>query len=214
MNAYQPIEGLRLDEYLQLEQELAAEIREPVFFTWIVSPTVIYGQHQICEQEVNLEYCKTHNIQIVQRKSGGGCVYADGGNVMVSYISPSTHAQTEFGAFIDRLAKALQALGYEAVTTEHNDILVGGHKVSGAACYKLPNATVVHATMLYDVNLEALQNAITPSAAKLQKHAVSSVRQRVVNLRTIRDLGPTADFRQALNIEILHGSADRLNEVK
>ena len=214
MNAYQPIEGLRLDEYLQLEQELAAEIREPVFFTWIVSPTVIYGQHQICEQEVNLEYCKTHNIHIVQRKSGGGCVYADSGNVMVSYITPSTHAQTEFGAFIDRLAKALQALGYEAVTTEHNDILVGGHKVSGAACYKLPNATVVHATMLYDVNLEALQNAITPSVAKLQKHAVASVRQRVVNLRTIRDLGTTANFRQALNIEILHGSADRLNKVK
>ncbi len=198
MKNYRPIEGLRLDEYLQLEQNLAADIQEPVFFTWIVAPTVIYGQHQVCEQEVNLEYCKANNIQIVQRKSGGGCVYADSGNVMVSYITPSTHAQTEFENFIAKLAEALQLLGYQAVTTAHNDILVNNRKVSGAACYKLPNATIVHATMLYDVNLDTLQNAITPSSAKLEKHAVQSVRQRVTNLKSLRDLGTTADFRERL----------------
>ncbi len=198
MKLYRPIEGLRLDEYLQLEQELAANVQEPLFFTWIVAPTVIYGQHQFAGQEVNLDYCQANNILVVQRKSGGGCVYADNGNVMVSFITPSTHAQAAFEGFIERLAKALQSLGYEAVTTEHNDILVNGRKVSGAACYKLKNATVVHATMLYDVNLDALQSAITPSVAKLEKHAVQSVRQRVVNLKTIRDLGTTADFRESL----------------
>lgn len=198
MKLYRAIEGLRLDEYLQLEQDLAASIQEPTFFTWIVAPTVIYGQHQIREQEVNETYCREHHIQIVQRKSGGGCVYADSGNVMVSYITPSTHSQQEFENFITRLANTLQALGYQAVTTAHNDILVDGHKVSGAACYKLPNATIVHATMLYDVNLDALQSAITPSAAKLAKHAVSSVRQRVINLKEIRDLGSIQTFREKL----------------
>ena len=198
MKRYRAIEGLRLDEYLALEQELAADIQDPLFFTWIVAPTVIYGQHQVCEQEVNESFCRENNIHIVQRKSGGGCVYADEGNVMVSYITPSTHSQTEFEEFIIRLANALQALGYAAVTTEHNDILVDGHKVSGAACYKLSNATIVHATMLYDVNLDALQSAITPTAAKLAKHAVSSVRQRVRNLKEIRDLGTTQAFRERL----------------
>ena len=198
MKTFRPIEGLRLDEYLQLEQNLAADVQEPVFFTWVVAPTVIYGQHQVREQEVNEAYCREHHINIVQRKSGGGCVYADNGNVMVSHITPSTHAQVEFEMFIAKLADALQKIGYEAVTTEHNDILVDGHKVSGAACYKLTNATIVHATMLYDVNLEALQNAITPSATKLQKHAVESVRQRVANLKTIKDFGSTAAFRDAL----------------
>ena len=203
MKLYRPIEGLRLDEYLQLEQDLAADIQEPTFFTWIVAPTVIYGQHQVREQEVNEAYCREHGILIVQRKSGGGCVYADSGNVMVSYITPSVHSQVEFEGFIARLANALQSLGYQAVTTMHNDILVDGHKVSGAACYKLPNATIVHATMLYDVNLDALQLAITPSAAKLEKHAVSSVRQRVTNLNTILHLGSTQAFREKLEQLIL-----------
>jgi lipoate-protein ligase A len=52
--------------------------------------------------------------------------------------------------------------------------------------------------MLYDVDLEALQNAITPSVEKLQKHAVHSVRQRVRNLRDINDLGDIHTFRQSL----------------
>ena len=166
-------------------------------------PTVIYGQHQVREQEVNEAYCRENHIAVVQRQSGGGCVYADQGNVMLSYISPSNHATQEFDWFLNRVANALQQLGYPAVTTEHNDILVDGHKVSGFACHKLPNATIVHATMLYDVNLEALQNAITPSVEKLEKHAVQSVRQRVMNLRSIKDIGNTQEFRNKLEKQIL-----------
>lgn len=192
-----------MDEYLQLEQDLAADIKEPTFFTWVVAPTVIYGQHQVREQEVNEAYCRENHIAVVQRQSGGGCVYADQGNVMLSYIAPSAHATQEFEWFLNQVAHALQQLGYPAVTTEHNDILVDGHKVSGFACHKLPNATIVHATMLYDVNLEALQNAITPSVEKLEKHAVQSVRQRVMNLRSIKDIGTTQAFRNKLEKQII-----------
>jgi len=197
------IEGLWLDEYLAYEQQLAAEVTEPTFFTWVVPPTVIYGQHQVREQEVNEAYCRENHIAVVQRQSGGGCVYADQGNVMLSYIAPSAHATQEFEWFLNQVAHALQQLGYPAVTTEHNDILVDGHKVSGFACHKLPNATIVHATMLYDVNLEALQNAITPSVEKLEKHAVQSVRQRVMNLRSIKDIGTTQAFRNKLEKQII-----------
>ena len=191
-------EGLLLAEYLQIEQDLAAQVKEPTLFTWVVTPTVIFGRHQSAEVEVNETYCRENGIHVVQRKSGGGCVYADEGNVMVSYITPATNVPHVFGRFIARMAKALRQMGYPAVSTAHNDILVDGHKVSGSACYKLSKATIVHATMLYDVNLDSLQQAITPTAEKLAKHAVQSVRQRVVNLKTIKDLGSTNTFRQTL----------------
>ena len=189
-------EGLLLDEYLRIEQDLAQQVQEPTLFTWVVSPTVIYGRHQLREQEVNESYCAEHGIRVVQRQSGGGCVYADEGNVMVSYVSPSTHNREVFDEFLAMLSGAFRQLGYDAVTTEHNDILVGGRKVSGTACYTTPTGTVVHASILYDVNLEALEQAITPTAEKLAKHAVQSVRQRVANLRDIKDLGSTQTFRQ------------------
>lgn len=178
-------EGLALTEYLQKEQELVKSVAEPMLFTWIVSPTVIYGRHQSAEVEVNEAYCREHGIAVVQRKSGGGCVYADEGNLMISFISPSTHSEQVFAQFLAMVAQALQAKGLPAVTTAHNDILVDGRKVSGCACFTAPTGTIVHGTLLYDVNLEAMLAAITPTTAKLAKHGVASVRQRVANLREL-----------------------------
>jgi len=197
-------ENQSLAWYLEQEQVIAQELSEPTFFTWIAPPTVIFGYHQIKEQEVDVTYCEQHGIAIVQRHSGGGCVYADRGNVMLSYITPETHSEEVFAQFIGLVAKALQELGYPAVTTQHNDILVNGQKVSGSACQALKNATIVHSTMLYDVNFEVLQHALTPSKEKLAKHAVQSVRQRVINLKTIYNMGSTEDFRQALQQTIIH----------
>lgn len=191
-------------DYLAMEADMVKTIQEPTVFTWVVSPTVIYGRHQLREQEVNEAYCASHGVRVVQRQSGGGCVYADRGNLMVSFVSPSTHSQEVFDAFLMLLSGALRDLGYDAVTTAHNDVLVAGRKVAGTACYTTPTGTVVHASMLYDVNLTDLEAAITPSEAKLAKHAVASVRQRVRNLRDIRDLGDMALFRQALEKAIIN----------
>ena len=180
-------EGLSLAEYLQIEQDLVKNVQEPTLFTWIVKPTVIYGRHQSAEVEVNEDYCRQNGIAVVQRKSGGGCVYADPGNLMISVITPSTHSEEVFAEVLDFVAQALQNKGIPAVTTEHNDILVEGKKISGWACYTTPTGTIVHGTMLYDVNLDALQQAITPTREKLNKHGVASVRQRVANLKEITD---------------------------
>lgn len=178
-------EGLSLAEYLQKEQDLVRDVKEPTLFTWIVPPTVIYGRHQSAEVEVNETYCREHGIAVVQRKSGGGCVYADEGNLMVSFVTPDTHSEQVFATFLGRIATALREKGLATVTTSHNDILVNGRKVSGNACYTTSTGTIVHGTLLYDVNFEALQQAITPTAAKLAKHGVASVRQRVANLKEL-----------------------------
>ena len=57
-----------------------------LFFTWIVAPTVIFGRHQVMQNEVNVAFCQANHIAMYRRKSGGGCVYADEGNLMISYI--------------------------------------------------------------------------------------------------------------------------------
>ena len=184
--------NLSLAEYLAIEQELVRTVNAPTFFTWIVPPTVIYGHHQQAENELNEVFCRTHNIAVVQRKSGGGCVYADRGNLMISYIEPSAisrqhSARDTFTYFLNIIADLLRSAGLPAVTTEHNDILIDGRKVSGWACFKAPTGTIVHGTLLFDVDIETMMKAITPSSQKLTKHGVASVRQRVVNIRELTD---------------------------
>ena len=169
----------RLVWYLAMEEYLAKHVEEDTFVTWVVSPTVIFGRHQVMEAEVNIAYCQA---AMYRRKSGGGCVYADEGNLMMSLISPNKHSEQVFQSFLDSVSAVLRDLGFAAVKSEHNDIMVEGCKVSGNACYALPTGTIVHGTLLVNVDFDALQQAITPSVEKLAKHGVKSVRQRVANL--------------------------------
>ena len=57
-----PIEGLHLEQYLDLEYEMVQHVSEPTLFTWIVPPTVIYGRHQVREQEVNEVFCASQGV--------------------------------------------------------------------------------------------------------------------------------------------------------
>ncbi len=191
-------QGKRLVWYLAAEEYFAKHLAEVsldgegVLFTWKVAPTVIFGRHQVMQNEVNVPFCHEHGIAMYRRKSGGGCVYADTGNLMISYISASTHSEQVFQFYLDEMSALLREMGYPAVKSTHNDILVAGSKVSGNACFALPTGTIVHGTMLFDVDFEMLQQAITPSREKLAKHGVESVRQRVCNLK---ELGEKGAFR-------------------
>ena len=168
--------------YLAMEEFVAREVEGEAFFVWRVEPTVIYGRNQVLENEVNLEYCREHGVDIVRRKSGGGCVYSDLGNIMVSYISRRGDVSEVFDRYMTALTEALRALGVPAEKSGRNDILVEGRKVSGNAFHQLPDRSIVHGTLLYSTDLEALTEAIRPPVEKLQRHGVESVRQRVLNL--------------------------------
>lgn len=54
---------------------------------------------------------------------------------MVSYITPRTLGTDVFAEFLDKFATALGTFGFEAVKTEHNDILIVGYKLSGKAFF-------------------------------------------------------------------------------
>ncbi len=180
-----------LSFYLAMEEYVAAAIGCG-FFVWQVDPTVIIGRNQDLRSEVDLEYCNAKGINIVRRKSGGGCVYADRGNLMISYITPRKGVDDVFPFFMNRLAGVLRDCGVNAMVTGRNDILVGGRKVSGSAFFVHPGASIVHSTLMFNVDLDVLERAITPSAEKLSRHAVRSVRQRVANL---------AEFAPDLSVE-------------
>lgn len=174
----------RLSFYLAMEEYVARHLDETdLFFTWQVEPTVIFGRNQVMLNEVNVEYCREHGIQMFRRKSGGGCVYADRDNVMLSYISKEENVGLTFNRFINMLLLVLRKLGIEATGTTHNDVMIGDRKVSGTAFYHLPGRSIVHATMLYDTNMEHMLHAITPSHEKLQQKGIQSVRQRITLLK-------------------------------
>lgn len=179
----------RLSFYLALEEYVARQLPPAeYFFMWQVEPSVIYGRNQLIDNEVNQDFCRSHHIQMYRRKSGGGCVYADMDNVMLSYISDGYQVGLTFHKFVQMILLVLRKMGIEATGTSRNDILIGDRKVCGTAFYQLPGRSIVHSTMLYDTNMDYMLHAITPSAEKLQEKGIQSVRQRITLLKDYTSL--------------------------
>ena len=179
----------KLSFFLAMEEFVARQqFADDAFFLWQVEPSVIYGRNQVMENEVNITYCQAHGIQLFQRKSGGGCVYADRDNLMLSYITKEEQVGFAFNRFINMVLLVLRKMGVEATGTRHNDIMIGDRKVCGTACRKTSDGCIVHSTMLYDTNMQHMLQAITPSQQKLAKNGVESVRQRITLLKDYTSL--------------------------
>ena len=167
--------------YLAAEEYVAAHFpRDNYLFTWIVGPTVVIGRNQSLTDELDWPYCRSHGIDVVRRKSGGGCIYADEGNIMTSWITGPGNVTPLFAEYSEHIARSLEAAGVRVEISGRNDILLDGQrKICGNAFYHLPERNIVHGTMLYDTNFEHMSRALTPDKSKLQHSGVKSVRSRI-----------------------------------
>ena len=196
----------RLSFYLAMEEFVARHIDEPdCFFMWQVEPSVIFGRNQVLEDEVNVAYCREHGIKLYRRKSGGGCVYADMDNLMLSYVTSEDHVNFAFNRFINMVLLVMRKLGIAATGTAHNDVMIGDRKVCGTACYHLEGRSIVHSTMLYDTNMEHMLNAITPGPEKLAQKGIQSVRQRITLLKDYTTLECVDDLKSMVRSTLCDG---------
>jgi len=170
--------------YLAMEQWAARYLPDQeVFFTWVVNPTVIIGRHQQLDTEVDVDFCRANGIDIVRRRSGGGCVYADPGNLMISYVCPTSRPVSEtFANFIKLPAGILRKFGLDASVSGRNDILIGDRKVSGCAYYHTGTHAIVHSTLLFGADPATMMRAITPERSKLTAKGVQSVASRITTI--------------------------------
>lgn len=183
-----------LSFYLAAELWIATNMPpDDYMFTWVVAPTVICGRHQDIAAEVDLAYCREHDIAVVRRDSGGGCVYADTGNIMISHIAPTAGRAVadNFTAYTTMIIGRLERLGIKAEATGRNDITIAGRKISGGAFYRHGDRDIAHSTMLFDFDPRHMTRAITPSRAKLAAHGVKSVKARIT---TLSELYPELSF--------------------
>lgn len=166
--------------YLAAEEFLAhTEPDKECFFMWQVAPTVVVGRNQSIENEVDLDYCRRHNVDVCRRKSGGGAIYADRGNVMFSLVSPGMNVADAYTRYLNLIIPALRSLDLPAEASGRNDIIIDGRKVSGTAFYQSAGHSIVHGTMLYDTDMANMTGCLTPGADKLRTKGVKSVPSRI-----------------------------------
>lgn len=157
---------------------------EEIFILWQNEPTIVVGKHQNTVEEINQDFVRENGINVVRRLSGGGAVYHDLGNVNFTFILNSGEKELlDFKKFTLPVIRALERFGIKAEQSGRNDITIDGRKISGNAQYIHKNRLLHHGTLLFDSNLDILQETLKVDAGKIRSKGIKSVRSRVANIK-------------------------------
>ncbi|KAF6813539.1 lipoyltransferase and lipoate-protein ligase [Colletotrichum sojae] len=222
---------------LSIEHHLlqATPADSTVLFLYTNRPSVIIGRNQNPWHEVNLpllqslENDPSDAVDLVRRRSGGGTVFHDEGNVNYSVICPPANFDRDTHA--EMVVRALKRLGVQgaAVNCRH-DIIVADppssvlplspscgkplagcdntFKVSGSA-YKLTRLRSLHhgTCLLSSPNLARIGGFLrSPAEPFVKARGVESVRSRIRNV----GLEDTKEFERAVVAEFgrMYGGFD------
>ncbi|MFB5762870.1 lipoate--protein ligase [Paenibacillus medicaginis] len=167
---------------------------------YINRPSIIIGKHQNTVEEINNEYVKDNNIQVVRRLSGGGAVYHDLGNLNFSFITKDDgQSFHNFLKFTQPVIDALRDMGVNAEMTGRNDLQVGEKKISGNAQFATRGRMFSHGTLMFNLNLDDVQASLNVNPEKFKSKSTKSVRSRVANIADLMDRPMTIEeFRGQL----------------
>ncbi|HUL29793.1 MAG TPA: DUF116 domain-containing protein [Thermodesulfobacteriota bacterium] len=191
-------ENMALDEVL-LESKAGGNIPHTLRFLQFSTPTVLVGHHQSVEEEVRLDYCRTHGIEINRRLTGGGALYWGrnelGWEIYISKNDSRIPSRLEdfYKKMGDAAALGLRHLGVRAHFRPRNDIEIEGHKISGTGGTELSGAILFQGTLLVDFDVDEMLRSLRIPTEKLQDKEIESVKDRVTCLKW--ELGRTPSIQ-------------------
>ncbi|CAG7564233.1 unnamed protein product [Fusarium equiseti] len=173
-----------------------------ILFLYTNDPCIVFGRNQNPWMEINLPRLDQFRndptsvgwtggpVQLVRRRSGGGAVFHDEGNVNFSVICPP--AVFDRNKHAEMIVRALSSLGKPNTrVNERHDIVmdipndpIGTYKISGSA-YKLTRLRSLHhgTCLLRSPNLKNISGMLrSPAEPYIKTRGVDSVRSPVRNV--------------------------------
>ncbi|KAM9328658.1 lipoyl amidotransferase LIPT1, mitochondrial isoform 1-T2 [Pholidichthys leucotaenia] len=173
-------ENLALEDWINTNVDLQ---QHGVLLLWRNRPTVVIGRHQNPWAECHLGAMKKAGISLARRRSGGGTVFHDLGNLNLTFFcsKKAYNRQRNLNVVTEALKRIRPELDVRA--TERLDILLNGHfKISGTASRLSRKSSYHHCTLLHSANRSTLSSVLRPSCPGIQSNATPSVPSPVANL--------------------------------
>ncbi|ODQ68400.1 hypothetical protein NADFUDRAFT_8170, partial [Nadsonia fulvescens var. elongata DSM 6958] len=188
-------------------------------FLYVNSPCVVIGRNQNPWRECNLPILNSLKIPLIRRRSGGGTVVHDSGNVNFSVMTARTdftrdrHARMIVDS-INQLPPLVPGPQREITLNERFDIVdLQGNKLSGSA-YKIERQrSYHHGTFLLNSKLDVLRALLhrnTDILGVVEGKGVESVSSPVANLELDKDVFIQAaidGFKNLYGVDDAHPAA-------
>ena len=162
----------------------------------LVAPTEPYvciGFHQELEKEVDVEYCRAHDLPVVRREVGGGAVYLDKNQVFMQWIfhwhALPHEVGDRFALYVKPLVETYHALGIPADYRPINDVHVDGRKIGGTGAAQIGQAQVVVGSLMFDFNFELMSRVLQVASEKMRDKLYQSLNEYMTTMT--RQLGHT-----------------------
>jgi len=163
------------------------------FYRWKPSAVSI-GRFQNVFNEVNVENCRQHNVDIVRRITGGGTVYHDfEGEITYSVIVKEEDLGTQdvvvaYRKICNGLIEAARILGIDADFNPGDprncpNIAINGKKISGSAQFHKGGVLLQHGTFLLNVDLAKMFTFLKVPWAKTINDVICVAQERITSIR-------------------------------
>lgn len=176
-----------------LYHALASLGRESLCLLSPAEPYVCIGFHQDVEQEVDLNFCQTHNIPVFRREVGGGAVFLDGNQLFFQLILKRDNpiVPKRIDAFYKKFLKPVidvhHRIGIQATYKPVNDIVVDNRKISGTGAAEIGDCIVFVGNLILDFDYQTMSKVLKIPDEKFRDKVRKTIEE---NLSTIsRELG-------------------------
>lgn len=193
--------NISLDQAM-VDARAAGEIGDTLRFIGF-EPCVLVGRHQAVSQEVRLDYCREHGIEIGRRITGGGTIFMDPGVLGWAMVCDKRALGTTSLAEItqkvcEAAARGLSMLGFPAKFRPRNDIEVEGRKLCGTGGFFDGDTMIYQSTILGRLDPQMMLSALNVPRAKLEKRGLDDASKRVVTLEEL--LGAPPDWARVKQV--------------
>ena len=183
-----PEENVALDEAL-IEEAESGGLREDVLRLWEPSrPAVIVGRSSRVEQEVDVDFCRQHDVPILRRCSGGAAVVIGPGclmyGVLLSYYRfPNLRMVDAAHEFVlEHVAAAVSKHHPNAQFQGISDLTLADRKFSGNSLRCKRHHLLYHGTLLCRFPLELISNCLRTPPRQPEYRADRPHDEFVINL--------------------------------
>jgi lipoate-protein ligase A len=154
------------------------------------SHCALVGRFQNIENEIHLDYCRSHGIAVNRRPTGGGAIIMGENQLGVALMIPAGGEDTYGRArelmekFSAGLVWALHQLGVQAQFRRKNDVEVNGRKIAGLGIYRAGNGGLLfHASLLVDLDVPFMLRVLNTPFEKISDKEIATVAARTTTVR-------------------------------
>ena len=190
------------------------------FYQWKPSAVSI-GRFQTLADQIHVDNCKKHNVDIVRRITGGGTVYHDQNGELTYSITAKLSdlgckdldMLSAYQKICSGLNEAIKILGTKAEYRPPDpkrcpNLAISGKKISGNAQTSKKGVLLQHGTFLMDINHEKMFTFLRVPWAKTLNDVLAVSKRKLTSAR--QELGSNFSTQEAYRA-LVNGFKNALN---